>query len=354
MKLRTSLALSLTLAAAVPAQTVVIAAHATRGYHGRYGDYRDIYTGNSTYRNTISFMDQIDTEFSHVYRSDYDNSSDLYGWLTNFALSKAPAGTVLAAASLSATAAGKSPLRLHVWCYKADSDLVLPIPVNGPGVGQAQSRYASPAGATLQVSQALLGANRLDATSAVAKLIGAEAVYAAFRLEPERLLDSPTLLWSSPTLTLVYGYPVRAALSLGNYVGDATKVPVAYEVRNPGSHEVVASGTLYPDAAGAVAPVVPPGTWDVSLKASHWLRKTLHGVTVVDGSSILSPVALVNGDVNGDNVVSAADRSKVTAALGTYLGAPGYDANADLTGDGFVTAKDRALVTLALGTVGDD
>ena len=141
--------------------------------------------------------------------------------------------------------------------------------------------------------------------------------------------------------------------TLGDFRGDATKVPVVVQFRKPGTTEIVSTATVLPDASGRTEAFVQPGTYDVSVKASHWLRRTLRGMAV-NGMLVLPSVSLVNGDVNGDNVVSAADRAKVTAALGKALGEPGYDPDCDLTGDGVVTAADRALVTARLGSVGDN
>ena len=74
----------------------------------------------------------------------------------------------------------------------------------------------------------------------------------------------------------------------------------------------------------------------------------------VSGPLTLPALSLVNGDVNGDDVVSAADRAKVTLLLGKSAGDPGFDAACDLNGDGVVTAADRAIVTARLGNVGDN
>ncbi len=158
--------------------------------------------------------------------------------------------------------------------------------------------------------------------------------------------------WSTPTLILVYGPPVRVAVSLADFRGDATKVPVTVEFRKPGTTEVVSSATTYPDTSGMVEVGAAIGTYDVSIKASHWLRRTLPNVAVSAPSSLAA--TLVNGDVNGDNVVSATDRAFITAHLGesSYSSLALY--NADLNGDGYITAADRAIVTASLGSIGDN
>lgn len=145
------------------------------------------------------------------------------------------------------------------------------------------------------------------------------------------------------------------AVTLGNYSGDVTQVPVTVQFRLPGTTTVVSTQTVYPSASGMLSLKAPGvGTYDVSMKASHWLRRTLTSQAFGAAGTTSMSATLINGDVNGDNYVTVADRSLVTSALGTGLGDAGYNANADLNGDGFVTAADRSIATSNLGAVGDN
>ena len=160
-------------------------------------------------------------------------------------------------------------------------------------------------------------------------------------------------LWSlfvaKPSLT--------ANVTLGNYVASAVAgTQVTVELRRPGTVTAVETLTATLDASGNLSlPITSaPGTYDVALKAGHWLRRVVPNVVVSASGASAGAVSLVNGDVNGDNVVSAGDLAKVKIALGTSLGDPGFNPDADLNGDGVVSAADLSIVKIRLGTVGDD
>lgn len=362
--MRTPLLLTslLALAAVATAQTLTLSPRSASGYNIHS---QEAYTTNAYHPATtrVSFNGLLaayttsgHTTVTYVPTSSRTPKSvtfryyDEFGWLSNFALPTLPTGMALARATFSTNVSCPEVYGYWGWekPYYGGTVRCLVGPNSGalalPPVSREVGEQKAPAGE---------GNRTFDMTDGVAALLAQGAPYAQLRLAWSSGTTNP-LRYGDPILNLTYGYPVQAPLALRNFVGDATKVPVAYEVRQPGTHTVVASGTLYPNVSGAVSPVVPPGTWDVSFKASHWLRRTLRNVTVADGSLVLPPSTLVNGDVNGDGFVTAADRALVTVALGTSVGDAKYSAAADVTGDGFVTAADRAVVTLALGTQGDE
>ena len=61
---------------------------------------------------------------------------------------------------------------------------------------------------------------------------------------------------------------------------------------------------------------------------------------------------LLAGDVNGDDVVSLVDYSRLRASYGKCAGDTGYQAGADFTGDGCVTLSDYARLRANYGIVG--
>jgi hypothetical protein len=66
---------------------------------------------------------------------------------------------------------------------------------------------------------------------------------------------------------------------LQDFVGDVTKVPVRIKLIQNG--EVVRDETLYLDSTGQfVLENVPPGVYDVWVKASHWLSQRKNGIIV--------------------------------------------------------------------------
>ncbi len=97
---------------------------------------------------------------------------------------------------------------------------------------------------------------------------------------------------------------------------------------------------------------IPPGVYEVSLKGSHWLRKTLPGVRF----PLTAPLrlSLTNGDIDGDNEVSLLDFGALVTAFGSVPGDPNWNPNADLDGDEEVTLFDFGILIKNFGKVGDD
>ena len=148
---------------------------------------------------------------------------------------------------------------------------------------------------------------------------------------------------------------VTADLALSNYGAASPAVPVTVELRLPGTTTVVERHAVMATATGSLTLALGrTGTYDVAVRGGHWLRKVVKSVKVTATGASLGAISLVNGDVNGDNIVSAADLAKVKVALGTALGDPSFNPNADLNGDGIVNAADLAIVKIRLGSIGDD
>ncbi len=72
---------------------------------------------------------------------------------------------------------------------------------------------------------------------------------------------------------------ISGQITLGNYIGDVTKLPITVELRKQGGSTTTL--TIYLDASGKYKiDNVLPGTYDIAIKASHWLRKVVSGVRV--------------------------------------------------------------------------
>jgi len=106
-------------------------------------------------------------------------------------------------------------------------------------------------------------------------------------------------------------------------------------------------------ASGAFTSPAPKKAFRLSVKVGTFLRRTIKVDNTAGESSGLS-LGLVNGDVDGNNVVNAGDRDIVLAALNSAPGAANWNPSADLNGDGRVTAKDTDIVRRNLGRVGDE
>ena len=149
-------------------------------------------------------------------------------------------------------------------------------------------------------------------------------------------------------------HALTGKVTLQDFVGDATKVPVTVEIRLPGSTTPLESHVVYLDSSGAFSVATQLiGTFDVALKAPHWLRKRLSGVSVsVSGAAGLN-VSLINGDVNGDNNINLADAAAISVAWRTKPGDSKYNPNADLNGDGSINVADVAIVAKNWRKTGD-
>lgn len=146
---------------------------------------------------------------------------------------------------------------------------------------------------------------------------------------------------------------LSGVVHLLDFVGDPASVLVALQVRPPGSQAPLYTYPLALSASGVYSLMVPlDGVYDLSAKASHWLRQTLMGVPLV-GSGVAN-FSLTNGDVDGDNEVSLLDFGLLLAAFGATPGDPGWNPEADLDGDGEVTLVDFGVLLRAFGSTGDE
>jgi probable HAF family extracellular repeat protein len=138
---------------------------------------------------------------------------------------------------------------------------------------------------------------------------------------------------------------VSGSVALQGYSGDVTQVPVTVEIRNPGSTTVLQRTTVRLQSDGSFSLPSPlVGTYDVSFKASHWLRRTIAGVTLTASSRVSLGPSLINGDVNGDNAINLSDLIAISAAWRSTQGSANWNPNADLNGDGNVNLADWMIV----------
>lgn len=94
------------------------------------------------------------------------------------------------------------------------------------------------------------------------------------------------------------------------------------------------------------------GVYDVKLKGSHWLRKTLRNIQF----PLTAPLRfeLTNGDVDGDNEITLFDFGRLVQAFGSMPGDPNWNPNADLDGDEEVTLFDFGILVRNFGKTGDE
>ena len=157
-------------------------------------------------------------------------------------------------------------------------------------------------------------------------------------------VDITGQLWGETKLTslTVSATPkISGTVTLSDFTGDKTSIPVTVEIRQAGSTTVVESYTVNLNSSGAFSLLtVQQGNFNLAFKASHWLRKVLPNVAITTSGASGESASLINGDINGDNAIDSLDFNKLSLAWRSVPGGAKWNANADLNGNGVVDAYD--------------
>lgn len=147
---------------------------------------------------------------------------------------------------------------------------------------------------------------------------------------------------------------VSGRINLSGYVGDWSTVAMNVEIHNVGSDISLLNRSINVDGDGSFDLATSlRGSFDVYVSGGTWLRKKIGNVTITSAGVGGLNVALLNGDVDGDNEVTLADYSQVAAAFGKTTDDAGFNSRADLNGDGEISLADYALVAGNMGASGD-
>jgi hypothetical protein len=149
--------------------------------------------------------------------------------------------------------------------------------------------------------------------------------------------------------------PISGTIALGDFEGPAANPTATIELRpTAGGASAFFSGvTIAVDGSFSFNTTLR-GSYDVYVKSSHWLRKKLAGSISIGAAGVSGlSFGLVNGDVNGDNVVDIGDYSGLSGAFGSQPGDGTWNANADLNGDLSVDIGDFAILSANFGQAGD-
>ena len=137
----------------------------------------------------------------------------------------------------------------------------------------------------------------------------------------------------------------------------STKPQVTVQIRNNSTGALIETTTVTPNSSGAFSfnTAVPAGTYRVWVKPSHrFLGKIQNNVTFTASGVSGLTFTLKNGDVNGDNFVSASDQLALRAAWGANSASSNWNPNADLNGDGNVGNSDFLIMRKNWGAAGDN
>lgn len=94
------------------------------------------------------------------------------------------------------------------------------------------------------------------------------------------------------------------------------------------------------------------GPYDVVLEGPSFLRKVVPGVNFTAFTTVST--SMINGDMNGDNVIGTADFTVLRLAFGTTPSDPAWNPLADLNGDGVVGTADFNILRTNFGLIGDN
>jgi len=227
--------------------------------------------------------------------------------------------------------------------------------------GNFQSREVSPYG-TMYAYELTNGLFVVNPLTGVATDVGVAGAVSTQALEfglLDRLFGGQTNLYSYNLPTglstligatgadlrgLAYRYR-RAPMSVNLLdfpFGDPATVLVEVQVRRPFTHEVLEVHFVQA-GPGASFDTEQNGAVDISVKGSHWLRRT-HQVDLTGSGFAFN---LINGDLDQNNVIDSDDFDIVVANFG---GGP----TGDLDGNNLVDSDDFDIIVKNFGEVGDD
>jgi hypothetical protein len=94
------------------------------------------------------------------------------------------------------------------------------------------------------------------------------------------------------------------------------------------------------------------GVNDVVIEGPSYLRRVIPAVELTAFTSVST--SLINGDINGDNVIGVGDFNALRAAWGAIPTSGNWNANADLDGNGVIGIGDFNILRANWGAIGDN
>ena len=142
-------------------------------------------------------------------------------------------------------------------------------------------------------------------------------------------------------------------------------IPVEVWLHTPGTpwNEDPGNGSLfyfqtYTNNEGVIVLMVDPGTYDIRVKGLTTLKNLSTDVNVSPPGPVeVSLGTLIEGDVNGDNMVTGMDYSAIIMCFGYEVDdplAPAPTPRCDFNNDGYVTGMDYSAIIMNFGLGGAD
>ncbi|MCE9558494.1 MAG: hypothetical protein K8R88_06045 [Armatimonadetes bacterium] len=102
------------------------------------------------------------------------------------------------------------------------------------------------------------------------------------------------------------------------------------------------------------SPALAVGSYDIRVKGEHWLAKRVTGVSMTNTGASGVDATLINGDVNGDNVIDLTDYTEIVTDFNALIGDPNYHTWVDLNGDGAIDLTDYTVLVTNFNALGDN
>lgn len=142
---------------------------------------------------------------------------------------------------------------------------------------------------------------------------------------------------------------VTGNIALGaDYVGPKAGLVFQMDFRTPGTLTSLMTKQAVLDSSGnfSVDPDLPNGTYDIVVKAANkFMRAKRASVVLSSTGAVGQNFSPLNGDCDGNNVITSDDYLILSNSFDKSMGDAGYDARADLNGDNSITTDDYLILS---------
>ncbi len=147
------------------------------------------------------------------------------------------------------------------------------------------------------------------------------------------------------TVDFATGAPTTLQVTINpgaGYLGALSGVPLQYDLSGPWQYT---GSLMLNDSGKAMLDGVEPGSYNLSISGSHWLKRVVSGVNV-NGVNVVNTV-LSNGDADGNGQINLFDYVVLDSKFGSSY------SMADLDGDGAVNLFDYVIIDQNFGAQAD-